>query len=76
MSESLIERRIASLEKRTQRLRQICIFQLSITVAGIVSVAFTYRVTYRVEAQTSPALLRARALVIEDDLAKRQDVQV
>jgi hypothetical protein len=41
----------------------MCIVQLLATVAACVSVAFTYKV----EAQTSPALLLARGLVIEDD---------
>jgi hypothetical protein len=63
MTDPSIEQRIIKLEKATQRLRWVCASQVSVILAIWISATLTYRVN----AQNSPQILRVRGLVIEDN---------
>lgn len=63
MNRSSMEQRIRSLENSTRRLRRLCLTQTVILVLiGVPAI-----LSRRVSAQDSPRVLRAHALVIEDD---------
>ena len=59
----LTSRLLRAIEEKAQLLRWLCALQLLVIVAVCLSAALAHKV----EAQSSPSVLRARGLVIEDD---------
>jgi hypothetical protein len=63
MSQSSMEQRMGSLEKTTRRLRYLCWVQTLV----ILALGISTTLIRRVEAQSSPQVLRTHGIVIEDN---------